>query len=136
MLALFDSDNKVNAIQLTFAKILELFIRLTDVKVQKIDGTMLDIYEIVVTNFLVTDKANQLRLFEKTFWIANVSLEIVYGMLFLNLSSANIDFLDQKLQWRSYTTQKAFLTTRRVKLIVKKEFATIAFDPKYETFVI
>ena len=58
VLVLFNLGSKVNVIHLTFAKELSLFIRATDVKAQKIDGTILDIYGMVVAAFLMTDKAN------------------------------------------------------------------------------
>ena len=81
---------------------------------------MLDIYKIVVAAFLVTNKANRVRFFEETFLMANVSLEVVFRILFFTLSGADIDFLDQKLRWRNYTTQKALLTTGHIELIDKK----------------
>ena len=56
--ALFNSGSKVNAIHPTLARELELPIRPTDVRVQKIDGTMLDTFGMVVTAFSVTEKAN------------------------------------------------------------------------------
>ena len=68
--------------------------------------------------------------------MANVSLEIVFEMSFLTLSDADVDFLDWELRWRTYTTQEAPLTIRRVELVGKKEFATAALDPEHETFVI
>ena len=43
---------------------------------------------------------------------------------------------DRKLRWKTYTTKKAFPTTRRVKLVGKKEFAAAALDPESETFVV
>lgn len=95
--ALFNSDNKINTIQPVFAKKLGLFIRLTDVKVLKINGITLNIYKIVVVAFLVTNKANQIRFFKKTFLFANDSLEIVLEILFFTLSDADIDFLGQEL---------------------------------------
>ena len=55
---------------------------------------MLDINGMVVAAFLLTDKANRVRFFEKTFLMANVSLEVVFGILFLTLRSVDIDFLD------------------------------------------
>lgn len=58
VLALFDSSSEVNTIHPTFAKELGLFIKLTDVKAQKIDGTMLDTYRIAVAAFLITNKVN------------------------------------------------------------------------------
>lgn len=95
---LFDLGSKVNAIHLTFAKELELHIRLSNIRTKKIDSIMLDTYEMVVTVLSMTDKINQVKFFEKNFLVANVSLEIVFKMLFLTLSGANIDFLDWKLR--------------------------------------
>ena len=58
VLALFDLGNKVNAIHPTFARELGLFIRLTDVRIQKIDGTTLDTFEMTFAAFSMMDKAN------------------------------------------------------------------------------
>ena len=38
-----------------------------DVGAQKIDGTIRDTYEMIFAAFLVTDKANRVRFFEKPF---------------------------------------------------------------------
>ena len=54
----------------------------------------------------MTDKANQIRFFEKTFLVGNVSPEVVFEMLFFTLSGANVDFFDRKLRWRTYTIKK------------------------------
>ena len=90
---LIDSKSEVNAIHLTFAKQLGLPIRLTDVGAQKIDGTMLDTYKMIVAAFSIVNKANQVRFFEQTFLMANVNPEVIFGMLFLNLSGTDVDFL-------------------------------------------
>ena len=98
VLVLFNLGSKVNTIYPTFFQELGLPIRPIDIEAQKIDDTMLDIFAIVVTAFLGTDKANQIRFFEETFPLANVHLEIVSEISFLTLSSAVVDFLGQKLQ--------------------------------------
>ena len=59
MLALLDSSSEINAVHPTFAKELGLPIRPTDVGAQKIDGTTLDTYGMVVAAFSVKDKANR-----------------------------------------------------------------------------
>ena len=97
MLALLDSGSEVNAIYPTLARKLGLPIRPTDVEAQKIDDTMLDTFEMVVTAFSVTNKANRVRFFEETFLVANISLEVVLGMLFLTLSGADVDFSGREL---------------------------------------
>ena len=136
VLALLDSGSNINAIHPNFAKELGFLIRLTDVGAQKIDGTMLDTYEIVVAAFLVTDKANRIRLFEKTFLMANVSSKVVLGVSFLTLSDADIDFLVRELRWRTYATKKALSTNRRIKLVGKKVFATAVLDSEYEIYIV
>ena len=134
--ALIDSGSEVNAIHPTFAKQLGLPIRPTDVGAQKIDGTTLDTHGMVVAAFSVEDKANRVRFFEETFLVANVSPEVVLGMLFLTLNGADVDFSGRELRWKSYTAEEAFPTTRRVELVGKKEFAAAALDPEHETYVI
>ena len=49
---------------------------------------------MVVAAFLVTDKTNQVRFFKETFSVANVSLKVVFEMLFLTLIGVDVDFLD------------------------------------------
>ena len=101
---LIDSKSEVNAIHSTFAQQLDLFIRPTNTEAQKIYGITLDIYKMVVAAFSIINKANWVKFFKKIFLVANISLEVVFGMFFLILSSINIDFLDWELWWRIYTT--------------------------------
>ena len=72
---LFDSKSEVNVIHPTFAKELGLSIRQANVRVQKINGIILDIYKMVIAVFLMSDKANQVKFFEKTFLMTNISLK-------------------------------------------------------------
>ena len=96
--ALIDSGSEVNAIHPTFAKQLGLPIRPIDIGAQKIDGTTLDTYGMVVAAFSVEDKANRVRFFEETFLVANVSPEVVLGMPFLTLSGVDVDFSGRELR--------------------------------------
>ena len=97
---------------------------------------MLKTYGMVVAAFSVVDQANRVRFFKETFLVANVSLEVVFGMFFFILSSADIHFLSRELRWRTYTTDEAFLTTRCIKLVRKKEFVAASLDLEHGTFVI
>ena len=89
-----------------------------------------------VAAFSVIDKANRVKSFEKTFLVANVSSDVVFGMLFLTLSGVNIDFLGWELRWKTYSIEKALRTIRYVKLVGKKKFVAVVLDSKHETFVI
>ena len=134
--ALLDLGNKVNAVHSAFAKELSFLIRPTDVRAQIINGNTLETYGMVVAAFLVEDKANWVRFFEKTFLVANVSPKVVLGIPFLILSGANVDFLRCELRLKTYITKKALSTTRRVELMGKKEFAAAALDPEHKTYIV
>lgn len=59
---------------------------------QKIDGTTLKTYGIVVSTFSILDKDNRERFFKVSFLLADDQPDIVLGMLFLAMSNTNIDF--------------------------------------------
>lgn len=52
---------------------------------------------MIVAVFLVIDKWNKVRFFEENILVPNISPKVVLEILFLILSSANIDFLGQEL---------------------------------------
>ena len=82
------------------------------------------------------NKGNRVRFFEETFLVANISLEVIFGMSFLTLSSTDIHFLDQELRGRIYTIEEALSSTGCIKLVGMKEFAIATLNPKYEIFVV
>ncbi len=134
--ALLDSGSEVNAMSQAFAQQLGLKIRKTNIGAQKIDSTILETYEMIVSTFSVSDKDDRERFFQESFLLADMKPDIVLGMPFLIMSNADVDFQARDLQWRSYTIGDVLLTTRQVKLIKKKEFAVAILDPKHEVFVV
>ena len=95
--ALLDSGSEVNTIHPTYTQELGLSMKTTDVGAQKIVSTMLDIFKMVIAVFSVMDKANRVRFFEETFLVANISPKVVFGIPFLTMKGAHIDFLGRKL---------------------------------------
>ena len=61
---------------------------------------------------------------------------MVLGMLFLTFSNVNVQFAENELIWRTYTTEKALTTTRQVEIIARKKFAKTALDENVEAFVV
>ena len=57
-------------------------------------------------------------------------------MLSFILSGANITFLDWKLRWKTYNTQKTFLITRRIELVEKKKFVITVLDLEHKIFIV
>lgn len=101
---------------------LSLSVRKTDIGTQKIDGSPLETFGMVIKGFSLQDKLGRVRFFQETFLLANTSIEVVLGMLFLTLSTADIRFSERELVWRTYTAAET-PATWRVELIDKKEFA-------------
>ncbi len=81
-----------------FAQQLGLKICKINIGAQKIDGTTLEIYGMVVSTFSVSDKDGRKRFFEKSFLLADVKPDIVLGIPFLIMSNANVDFQAWDLQ--------------------------------------
>ena len=80
-----------------FAKKFELWICKTKVGIQKIHNLKLDTFEMVIASLLVENKEGKSRFFEKIFLLADISMDITLGMLFLIFSNVVIDFVDYHL---------------------------------------
>ncbi len=134
--ALINSGSEANAMAPAYAAKLGLKVWPTDVGAQKIDGSTLETFGMVLVNFQVEDKLGRAWFFQETFLVANVSVEVVLGMLFFTLSNADVVFKDRELIWKSYTPTEALLTTKRVLMIGRKELVAAALDPDKEAFVV
>lgn len=95
--AFINLGSERNAIRLIFAKKLGLWIQKTEVDTQKIGGSSLEIFEIVIVSFSMDNKASKPWFFEEIFLIANIIIDIVLDISFLMLSNAEINFLKQNL---------------------------------------
>ena len=90
--ALLNSGSKVNAMSLSYAKRLGLKTRKTNIGAQKIDGSALETFGIVIADFQVEDKGGRPRFFQETFLLANTKFKVVLGMPFLEISNADVVF--------------------------------------------
>lgn len=68
-----------------------------NVKVKKIDGSILKTFRIVLASFQIKNKLWRARFFEETFLLADISMEIVLQMPFFILSNVDIKFNKKKL---------------------------------------
>ena len=106
MLALLDSSSEVNVIHPTFVEKLGFMVQTTNIGTQKINSTILETYKMVIAAFLMTDQADRVKFFEEIFLMANVSPDIVLGIPFFILNSADVDFSKRELWWKSYTIEE------------------------------
>ncbi len=89
---LLDLESEVNIMSLAFAQKVGFKINKTNVWAQKIDGTILETYRIIIFTFFVSDKDDKKRFFEENFLLANVKLDIVLVMTFLTMSNIDVKF--------------------------------------------
>ena len=134
--ALLNSGSKINTMNFDYAWKLGLKIRRINVGAQKIDGSTLETFEMVITDFQVEDKTSRPRFFPETFLVADTKFEVILGMPFLKISNANVSFGEKTLTWKIYSTNKALPTTERVQIVDPKEFVIAALDIDSETFVV
>lgn len=73
-----------------YAKKLSLAIQKTDISAWKIDVTILETFEIIITAFSVYDKAEKVCFFEKTVLLPNINMDVILEILFLTLSNVDI----------------------------------------------
>ena len=95
--ALLDSGSEVNAMSPAYAEKLGLKTRKTNVGAQKIDGSALETFGMVIADFQVEDKSGRPRFFQETFLVADTKFEVILGMLFLKISNADIAFVEGTL---------------------------------------
>ena len=75
-----------------FARKLGFHIQKTNVVVQKIDSSTLEIFGMVIANFEIEDKGGKPRFFQKTFLVANTKFEVILRKLFLKIRNADVAF--------------------------------------------
>ena len=117
---LLNSSSNVNTMNPAFAWKLGLHIWKTNVGAQKIDGSALETFEMVIADFQLEDKGGKPRLFQETFLVANTKFEVILKMLFLKISNADVAFGEETLTWKSYITNKALLITKQFQLVYPK----------------
>ena len=61
---------------------------------------------MIIAAFQIFGKLGHFWFFKETLLLTNISLEVVLGMPFLNLSNDNIKFAKKELFWRTYTIEK------------------------------
>lgn len=96
---------------------LGFIIQETNVSAQKINGSTLVTYEIVIAGFLVQNKRGKVWFFKKMFLLADTSMKVVLGMRFLTFSNIEIWFTEKELKWQKYSIAEALPITQRFELI-------------------
>ena len=88
--ALIDSCSEVNAMSPAYALKLGLKVHHTNIRAQKIDGSTLETFGMVLASFQVEDKLGRIWFFQETFVLVDISAEVVLGMLFLTFSNVDV----------------------------------------------
>ena len=131
-----DSGSEVNNMTPAYASKLSLVLRTTNIIAWKIHGLTLETYRIATVGFSLKDILKMIWFVEQSLLLADTSMKMILGMLFLCFSNTDFYFGTWELTWKSYTATEALLTTRRMELIDKKEFAKAALNKNLKIFVI
>ena len=67
--------------------------------------------------------------------MADTKFKVILEIPFLKLSNTDVSFSEEILTWKSYTTNKALPTTKRVQLVDPNKFVIAALDVDRETFI-
>lgn len=89
---LLDLRSKVNAMSQDFTHQLDFQIQKTNVRVQMMEGIIVEIYEMVIFKFSVPNKNGKERFFENSFLLVNFKPDVILGILFLTMSNFDVDF--------------------------------------------
>lgn len=87
---MINSGSKVNAMTPIYIAKLGLKIRKTNIRAQKIDGSILNTFGIVLADFQVEDKLDRTWFFQESFLVVNTTLEVILRILFLTFSNVDI----------------------------------------------
>ena len=64
----------------------------TNIKAQKIYGSALETFGIVIAEFQMENKVGRPRFFQKNFFMADTKCKVIIKMFFLKISNANMLF--------------------------------------------
>lgn len=92
--ALIDFDSKVHAMNLDYTAKLGLKIWFNILKVQNIDGFILDMFKIILTSFHIKNKLKKAQLFQKIHWMAKTSMTLILTIFFLTFSNLDMLFIE------------------------------------------
>lgn len=87
---LINLDNKVNIMILAYAAKLGFKLQKINIRVQKIDGSIFNTFKMVLNNFQIENKLGKAGFFRKTFLVADITLELILGILFLTFDNVDI----------------------------------------------
>lgn len=94
--ALLNLDSKVNTMTPAYALKLDFRVRHTNIRANKIDGPIFEAFKMVLASIQMGDKLRRAQFFQKTFLLANISMEVIFEILFLTLSNSDIQFAMKK----------------------------------------
>ena len=80
-----------------FAQKLGLKTKKTNIWAQKMNGSALKTFGMVIVDFQLEDKGGRPQFFQETFLVADTKFDIILEMPFLKLSNADISFGEEIL---------------------------------------
>lgn len=84
--------------QPSFVRKLGLWIYKTNVNDQKINNSRLKTYQIVIVSFQMNEKEWKFLIFQKTFLLLDINIDIAFRIVFFILNNIKVNFSEQELK--------------------------------------
>ena len=133
---MFNSASEFNAMSPSYIEKLELMIWKTIIRIQKIDGSALETFEMMIADFELENKVGRLKFFQETFLIANTKFKMFLKIFFLKINNINMSFSKKTLTKKTYTTNKILSNTKQVQIVNPKKFIIATLDTDNKTFMV
>lgn len=89
-MVLIDFKSKVNKINFAYAAKLSFWVQKINMNIQKINNSFLETYNIFIDVFWVFDKRSHLYYIKERFLIFDISIKVLFDILFLIFNNVNI----------------------------------------------
>ena len=86
----------MNAIHPIYITKLGFCTRKIDIGIEKIDGSYLNTFGIVLADYSVKNKLGKMLFFNETFLLVSIGLDVVLGMPLLTLNKVNVWFTERE----------------------------------------
>lgn len=91
---------------------------------------------MVIIDFLLQDKLGRIWFLEETIFLADASMEVILGIIFLTFLDVDIRFAENKLVRRRFIAAKALPIIKGVELIDRRKFASTTLNKNKKTFLV
>lgn len=97
-------------------------VQITNIGAQKNNNSIFKIFEIVLASFQAKIKLNRACFFYQRFLLADINVNVIFGILFLIFSNVDIRFTEHNLAWNLFVGK---IKTALLDFLISSYFANV-----------